>query len=81
MPGVTTQELFRAVAESGVMAGAGRDVADWVARRLTAYRAGAGAAEETLSDGRILDIRRYKTFSNGRVILLRDVTDACAAER
>jgi PAS domain S-box-containing protein len=74
-PGISFEEILRAVLALGVMADAiGREDA-WLAERLHQHRECEGVIEQRLANGRVLRIYESRTPEGGYVGLRVDVTE------
>jgi signal transduction histidine kinase/CheY-like chemotaxis protein/PAS domain-containing protein len=75
VPGVTFEEIIRAVTERGIIAGmAGRDE-QWIQERLELHRNPKGSLLHRQRDGRWIQINERKTQDDGTVGIYTDVTE------
>ncbi len=75
VPGVLFEELLRAGVKQGMYPDALGLEEEWLEERLTQHRHPKGSFEQTLSNGRWLQISEYKTQDGGIVALRVDITD------
>ena len=75
VPGVTFEQIIRAVTERGIIAGtAGRDE-QWIRERLELHHNPKGSLLHRQNDGRWIQINERKTQDEGTVGIYTDVTE------
>ncbi len=79
-PGVPFEDVVRARAERGYLAGGPDAVDDFVRRRLQAHRNPGGTMEYRMTDGRWIQINEYRTQEGGTTVIRTDASERKRAE-
>ena len=80
VPGVTFEQIIRAVAERGIVAGMAGHDEQWIRERLELHHNPKGSLLHRQSDGRWIQINERKTEDGGTVGVYTDVTELKLAE-
>ncbi|MEQ8443171.1 MAG: response regulator [Alphaproteobacteria bacterium] len=73
-PGITFQEIFRALGERGLYDGPAENIGDWVEHRVKLFKEGSIANEVRRNDGRWIRIDYYKLANGGTFVVSADIT-------
>ena len=80
VPGVTFEQILRAVAERGIVAGIADRDEQWIQERLELHHNPKGSLLHRQSDGRWIQINERKTQDGGTVGVYTEVTELKRAE-
>jgi signal transduction histidine kinase/CheY-like chemotaxis protein/PAS domain-containing protein len=80
VPGVTFEQIIRAVAERGIVAGMADRDENWIRERLELHHNPKGSLLHRQRDGRWIQINERKTQDDGTVGIYTDVTELKRAE-
>ena len=80
VPGVTFEQIIRAVAERGIVAGMADRDEQWIQERLELHHNPKGSLLHRQSDGRWIQINERKTQDGGTVGVYTEVTELKRAE-